>query len=556
MTHGPASETIKEWVAQGDRLFNQRMPLMSLWQEQADNFYPERADFTWRRSVGNRLTGQLTTSHPMIVRRDAANLVSVMLRPMETPWFSMHTMRPENETTEDKRWLERATGIQRRAMYDPVAQMVKATKLADNDYITFGQCVLSVELNRNRDALLYRCHHLKDVAWVENYEGQVGAVYVNWEPMVSELMKIYGADKVCQTAKDAMAKDRTAKVKCRIMVIPLEDYNPEGYDNRRGKQYKHIVVDRDHMHVLEDITTFNKKFIVPRWNTGSSLMYGSQYAFSPCAVAGMPDAELLQAMSLTLLEAGEKAVSPPLIGVEEAIRSDVAIYAGGITYVDAEYDERLGEVLRPLNIDKSGLPLGIELIDRTKNALESAFFLNKLNLPPMDGGDKMTAYEVQQRISEYRRNAMPLFEPMEHEYNAQLCDVSFDLLFRAGAFGPLDQMPETLSNQDLQFRFMSPLVEAEDQIKAQKYLNAKGLIAASLDIDPTAGAVMNTKVALRDALLGTVPAKWVNSEEEVAAAQEQAAAEQQAQQALATMQQGADVAATLSEVNRNNGASM
>ena len=48
------------------------------------------------------------------------------------------------------------------------------------------------------------------------------------------------------------------------------------------------------------------------------------------------------AMTLTLLEAGEKVVNPPLVATEQVVRSDVAIFAGGITWIDAEHDDRLG----------------------------------------------------------------------------------------------------------------------------------------------------------------------------------------------------------------------
>jgi hypothetical protein len=40
----------------------------------------------------------------------------------------------------------------------------------------------------------------------------------------------------------------------------------------------------------------------------------------------------------------------------------------------------------------------------------------------------MTAYEVGQRIQEYIRGALPLFEPMEMEYNGALCERTFEIL--------------------------------------------------------------------------------------------------------------------------------
>ena len=41
-----------EIIRHSGELFNKRIQLLSLWQEIAENFYPERADFTVNRTLG------------------------------------------------------------------------------------------------------------------------------------------------------------------------------------------------------------------------------------------------------------------------------------------------------------------------------------------------------------------------------------------------------------------------------------------------------------------------------------------------------------------------
>jgi hypothetical protein len=173
-----------------------------------------------------------------------------------------------------------------------------------------------------------------------------------------------------------------------------------------------------------------------------------------------------------------------------------------------------------------------------------AFYLNKLNLPPVDT-KAMTAYEVSQRVSEYIRQALPLFEPLETDYNGALCERTFDLLMRNGAFGPVDSIPEALSEEEVQFRFESPLHEAVEKQKASVYIEAQGLIAQAVQTDPSAKDVLRGPQALREALLGIgVDAAHIRTEEEVAEIEQQTQEATQAAMALQMLQQGADVAAT------------
>jgi hypothetical protein len=91
--------------------------------------------------------------------------------------------------------------------------------------------------------------------------------------------------------------------------------------------------------VLEAVPIWGKHYIIPRWEKPGH----TQFAYSPAAVAALADARLIQAMTLTLLEAGEKITNPPMIATQEAVSSDIDIAPGGVTWVDIEYDERLGK---------------------------------------------------------------------------------------------------------------------------------------------------------------------------------------------------------------------
>lgn len=533
-------DRVKDLCEQASKLFEKRQPLLSLWQDIADNFYPERADFTTSRNMGEEFASGLMTSYPLLARRDLGNAFSGMLRPTSKEWFKTGTTRMDRVDNAGKQWLEQATETQRRAMYDRNALFVRATKEADHDFAAFGQCVISTQLNRNADALLYRTWHLRDVVWCENADGKVDTTFRKWAPYARDLIRMFPAT-VSQKVRDIAIKGPYEEIKVAHAVVPSDSWG----DGKYRTPYVSIFYEEDSKSILEEVGSYTKIYTIPRWQTVS----GSQYAYSPATVAAISDARLIQSMTRVLLEAGEKAVTPPMLAVTEAIRGDISVYAGGITAIDSQYDERLGEVLRPLTMDRSGIPLGLNMQQDTRTMIAEAFFLNKLAMPVT--AVDMTAYEVGQRVQEYIRQALPIFEPMETDYNGELCEQTFEVLFRAGAFGPMQDIPPSLSQADIQFTFESPLRDAIAAQKGTVLMQAKSLLAQVVDIDPTAPLMFDAKTALRESLEGIgVPAKWINSEEEVAqaaAAQEEQA---QAQQQLEQIAQGGEIAKQYAEAGQ------
>lgn len=534
----------KQLAEQAAHLFGKRTSFVLLLQDLAENFYVERSDFTYQRTLGTEMAGDLMTSYPLFCRRDLGDQIGQMLRPTAKEWFHSAPVDPGRENNDAKKWLQWADRVQRRAMFDRNTNYTRAAKEADHDYAAFGQYVKRIRLNRNRDGLLFTVYHLRDCVWMEDGDGKICFFARKYKATARDLNRTFkNVDKhVTQYITQGKPFE---EVNCLHMMVSADLWDGQA----NGKPWVSIYYDKDHDCTMEAVGQWNMQYVVARWQTVS----GSQYAFSPATICALPEARLIQAMAYTLLEAGEKAVNPPMAVTSDVVKSDVAIYPGGLTWIDRDYDEKLGAAIRPLFEKNTGLPYGMDAMQDSRAMLMQAFYLNKLALPQRTA--EMTAYEVGQRVQEYIRNALPLFEPMEYECNGQECELVFDILMRNGAFGSPMDMPKSLQGAEIRFGFVSPLHDALEQIKGQKFLEAKSMIAEAVALDQGAAALVDVKVALRDTLQGIgTPALWIRSEVEMEdiEAQQQAAAE--AQQTLAAMQQGADVAGTMATAQKDKAA--
>jgi hypothetical protein len=528
---------IKQLKEQIDLLFNERLSYMMLLQEISEHFYPERADFTIRRNLGTEYASDLMTSYPILVRRELGDQIGQMLRPTGLMWHNMKLRFEEKPDNDGRRWMEWANKRMHNAMYSQPALFERAAKETDHDFATYGNPIMSCRINRNADNLLYKNWHIRDVVWMENEEGGLGLVARKWKPGARELIRLFKGrehEKVRRKAE----KHPFERIKCYHIEVEADLYD----DDARGRPLWSIYYDAENKHIMEAVPVWDREYIIPRWQTVS----GSQYAFSPATITALPEARMIQAMAFTILEAGEKATNPPMVATQDAVRSDVSIYAGGITYVDKEYDERLGAALRPISQDKSGLPFGQEMILDSRDTIAQAFYLNKLAMP--ERGPEMTAYEVGQRVQEYIRGALPLFAPMEPEYNGQVCMSTFKRLLRVGHFGSPHDIPASVNRVGIEFDYISPLHSMIDEQKGQKFLESKALLAEAIDVDPGSAYVFDARAGLREALEGIgVPATWTRSEDDVEEMVEQEAEAIEQQQQLEAMVQSSEVVKNLGQ---------
>lgn len=532
-------ERITALITQGKELFEKRSSLLGLWQTIADNFYPERAEFTTTRALGAEFGADLMASHPVRARRELGDSLSAILRPTSKDWFYARTGGDwDSVGLAERAWLEKAQKIQKRAIYNYRSQFVQATKEADHDFVTFGQAVIQKSKNKDGDGPLYRCWHLRDVAWCDDTDGMVAKVYRKWSATIRDVAGTFG-NRAHPRILERLARSPLDQVDIWHCVIPAGEHQTPG-----KTPFVSLYLDPTNNHVMEEVGTYHLGYVIPRWRRLS----GTQYAYSPATLTALYDSRTLQAMVGVLLEAGEKAVNPPTVANKNVFGGAFSLYPGGTTWADMS-DGRIRDHYDLLPMDSSRIPLGLEMAGDIRNQIDDSLYLSKLRLPPPVDG--MTAYEVAKRTEEDIRQTLPLFEPMESEYNAPLMDVTFADLMRSGSFGPSEDIPPKLIGVSVQFVFESPLRDAVEAAKRQLLTEVLGVVAESQQIDSRSRYLVNVDVGARDVLNGiNTPATWIRSESEVKQLADADAEEQMRAQRLAEEQQQAMTAKAAGSVQQ------
>jgi len=514
-----------------DDKFLDQSRVLNLWQTLAENFYPERSDFTLSHGLGDELADGLANSQPILIRRELANSFSSMLR--DGVWFNISILEDPSHIA--KKWLEFGSTRLLKLIEHRSSNFRRAAKEGDHDYATFGQCVMSIEPNKLRNGLLFRTWHLRDCAWWDSDEGHVGGVVRRWSPKFHELRSYFGIEKLHPNMTHEFDKKlfKDAEIihfDMRTNMFELDDKEVENFE------FVSIYFDITNKHIIDMVGKRHQTYVVPRFQT----IAGSPYAYSPATVVGLPDARTLQAMTHTLLEAGERHARPPIIATEGVIRGDANLFADGITYVSEDYDERTGPSLRPLIQDAKGFPLGMEMSSGIVDVLQAAFYVNKIDLP--DKGGEMTAYEFSERMKLYRRQNLPLFSPLEHEYNGQVCELSFNIAMEFNMIGSPQDVPEELRGKEVIFKFESPLTESEEEKKVQLFAQVSQMLKQAAEFDQGVALNVDFDVALRDSVSGIgAPSTWLAEVDQVAKKREQvetAQAQILEQQMQAEQQQG------------------
>lgn len=522
-------------------LFTKKHGWDSLCQELAENLYPMRADFTNTMVLGQDFGLDIIDSYPVQARGQLGDLIDAMLR--QGDWFAASS----GDTERDKKpsvasALELGTEMVQSILRDPRSRTASALKEADQDWVTFGANVLSAEESIDRSFIVLKAHHPRDNAWMVNGDGMVDTNYRKLKMSAREIVKRVDTGKwagpvhpdIRRAAEDEPSKEFDLK----HCLMPAEDvYGSDKAKMRKagGAAYVSIYFDCAHQMTLSEKFVRNFNYIVSRYRTLGTWPWG----FSPVALQTLGDARMAQALGAMVLEQGEKSLDPPIIGAGDVFRNDINLWAGGFSMVDLSDGRNLQDVMTVVDTAKN-MPVGFEMKQDLRTVIAEGFLLNKLVLPNVR---EMTAYEVGQRMDEFRRAALPFLTPVQDEYHAKVLGALFDQGINLRMMDP-NAFPPELRGQAVHWSFTSPIDEADGQKIAASFRQAAADVSTGMGVDPTVKDMFDWAEATIDAVRGDgAKPGWFKTPDEIAARKVQNQQLNDASTAATALQKGAGVAA-------------
>lgn len=493
-----------------DSLKTRRDPWLTQWQELADIFLPGKAYFTVKPYEGDRVNPSVYDGTPRLAARDLSSAIDGLIKPQTSNWFEPIV---EDEKLADrpnvKIWLEHVRERMYRLIYSKDSRFVQRSAEVDDALVVFGWGSLFITENRNRNGLLFRSFHNKDVLIDEGPDGVVNTMAIIESLSARRAVERFGPDNLHKEIVEQANKEKgyaTQLWDFAQMVLPREDYlaNMLGL---QGLPFASYVLDVKHEQILERGGFNEFPAAIPRWETQPLQIYPR----SPAMIA-LPDSLTLQAISKTLLVGGERAADPPIMVANDSFVSPIRSFPGGVSVFDVQtlIDGGINSPIFPFPVSSS-LPVGRDMQNDYRGIVQRAFYKDVLTLPVNNG--QQTATEILERKEEFIRVLGPIFGRLETDYLGPIVERSFAIIDRGGGFLP---RPEELMGVPIKFNFQSPIQQARKSLDVAGLGRTLEVLAPLIQLQPEiADNFDGNQVAKDSPEWSGIPQEWIRTDDEV-----------------------------------------
>lgn len=347
---------------------------------------------------------------------------------------------------------------------------------------SIGTATLFAEEDRTTGKIVFTPVHPREVFIAEDRFGFVDTVYRRFTMTARAMEKKFGFDSLSTKAKDN-AKEHPHESHEIIHAVFPNTERFFGKKTPKNKPWRSVYVESEAgdngevANVLRDSGFDTNPYIVWRFRKNSDEIYGR----SPAADA-LVEVFGLNQMGRTLLEAGQKSVSPPM-NIPEEMRGQARITPDGKNYF-TDPQKVISPVITGINY-----PIGIDQQERLQKLLDDKYRVNFFQLLTRAGVGKQrrTIEEILSMKSEQAVLMGPQIDQLYDEGLKRNFDIVSTIEDKAGRLpDPADyNLPdEFFEGGQININLTGPLAQAQKRLfkmePIKNTLNELGPAAAVL----------------------------------------------------------------------------
>lgn len=528
-----ADETRQAHLAQ------MRAPWEETWREVDERFPVGSGGFTRQTPGQIRGARNYDSTHIEAIKRFAAAGVAIT-----TPKDSEY-IRPRflDEDLMKQRavqlWCERAG---RRLQAIRHASHTGFGISANEDWDQLGRYGTSpVWQEATAKGLQYRTLHLAECFIDVDGAGLVDTLHRCFTRTARQLEQLFGIENLTPKMREALEKGKEhTEFEILHIAMPNSSWDAEKFDHRRFPFVSRYLA-RDEKLYLRRRGYYSMPASVSRHVTSAGEIYGR----SP-AIDTMPNIQGVNAMKLTTLRAGHKAVDPALLFNNDDGVTRLVTKPGGIN--PGLVDDMGRPMVQRMPGGENGIPYAIDMIQDERQTIKASFLEDFYKILT-DPNSRMTTTEVLEVMAKQGVLVQPYASRYETEKQHPTSNRDLELALQ---WEQIEDFPGEVREAGAWpvIFYENPLAamaRAESSSKTLRYLQALPVLA---EIEPRVRMRVNADaIAIGLAEEMGVKPSYIRSDEEVAALTEQEEAVQEAAIDAELLEKTAGAAKDIAQAN-------
>jgi hypothetical protein len=437
-----------------------------------------QSDFfqTKYRTSGQRNAQELFDSTAQIALERSAAAMESYITPSTKQWMTLQAMdRRVAKSPKVKMYLEEVTQILFQYRYSPDANFQSQMNEVYKSLCMLGSATLMIGAHEDRPGFYYRAVPLSETYYLDNHMGIVDTIFRRLKLTVRQAIQKFG-----EKALEGLAKKIKEDPEYELMFVqaymPMKDIPAS--EQISGYDFVCVTICDEMKDIIEKTGYYTRPMIAGRYAT----FPGDVYGYGPGSIC-LNSNNILQQMKKTMLKAGQRAVDPVMLTVDDGSLSVFNMTPGFLN------PGGLNELGQPLVVpleSRSNFQIGLDMMQDEQKSINDAFLITLFDVLAQDQ-PQMTATEVLARTAEKGALYGPVGGRVQTEIIGPSTIRELDILKRQNQLPPMPQ--ELIDVGGLaKVVYTSPLNQAQKASRGQDIIHWVEALVQMASVSPEAVA--------------------------------------------------------------------